>query len=128
MTDSNVKYCSQVLIVGNVEETQQFYREKLGFTIEGQFVERGGASFLLKQADASNANAIRPSHQVGVPLDTYIWVNDVDVLYEEFVSAGVQIPCGYGVWHARFADQRQQRVQAVFRRSYCVGIEYLAEQ
>lgn len=115
MTDSNVKYCSQVLIVSNVEETQQFYSEKLGFTIEGQFVERGGASFLLKQADASNANAIRPSHQVGVPLDTYIWVNDVDVLYEEFESAGVPILFGpvdmeYGMRDLLISDNNGYRL------------------
>jgi catechol 2,3-dioxygenase-like lactoylglutathione lyase family enzyme len=77
---------SQCLLVSDVEKSQKYYRDQLGFTIEGQFVEREGVSFLIKKAEKKELT--RPNHTVNRYMDTYIWVNDVDLLYEEFKARG----------------------------------------
>jgi len=77
---------SQVLLVSNVNETKDYFRDKLGFTVEGQFVERGGVSFLLKEIE--NSNLIRPNHTINGFMESYLWVDDADQVYEEFKTKG----------------------------------------
>ncbi|WP_274362248.1 VOC family protein [Paenibacillus thermotolerans] len=80
---------SQCLLVLDVEKSQQYYRDRLGFTIDGQFAERDGISFLLKQAE--NKSIIRPNHTVNGYMDAYIWVDDADAVYEDFKARGATV-------------------------------------
>ncbi len=77
---------SQCLIVANVQRSQEYYRDQLGFKIDGQFVERDGVSFLIKKADSNEL--IRPNHTVNGFMDTYIWVDHVDDVYEDLKARG----------------------------------------
>ena len=81
-----LKKASQCLLVSDVKKSQDYYRDQLGFKIDGQFVERDGVSFLIKKAD--NKEIIRPNHTVNGFMDAYIWVDDVDVVYEDFKARG----------------------------------------
>lgn len=60
---------SQCLLVSDVEKSQDYYRDQLGFKIEGQFVERDGVSFLIKKAD--NQELIR---KMDLWMHTYGWM------------------------------------------------------
>jgi catechol 2,3-dioxygenase-like lactoylglutathione lyase family enzyme len=77
---------SQCLIVSDVKKSQEYYRDQLGFKIEGQFVERDGVSFLIKKAE--NKELIRPNHTVNGFMDSYIWVDDVDIVYGDLKEKG----------------------------------------
>lgn len=77
---------SQCLLVHNVESSKEYYRDQLGFTIEGQFVERDGVSFLLKEAESKDI--IRPNHTVNGFMDAYFWVDDADTVYEDLKARG----------------------------------------
>lgn len=77
---------SQCLLVEDVQKSQDYYRDQLGFRIDGQFVERGGVSFLIKQAD--HAGLIRPNHTVNGFMETYIWVDDADAVYADLKARG----------------------------------------
>jgi len=88
----NMKYASHVMIVKDMAESQQYYRDVLGFSIEGEFVNREGVHFLFKENQ--NAGAVRPNSQIGVVLDAYIWIEDVDSLYEELKNKGANIVFG----------------------------------
>lgn len=72
---------SQVLLVSDVNKSKKYYHEKLGFTIDGQFVERDGVSFLLKEIE--DKDLIRPNHTINGYMEGYLWVEDVDKIYEE---------------------------------------------
>ncbi|WP_314592138.1 VOC family protein [Paenibacillus terrigena] len=77
---------SQCILVSDVRQSQEYYREKLGFRIEGQFVERDGVSFLIKEAE--NKELIRPNHTVNGYMESYIWVDDVDIVFDDFKARG----------------------------------------
>ncbi|MFK7691325.1 VOC family protein [Paenibacillus sp. HJGM_3] len=80
------KKASQCLIVSDVGKSQEYYRDRLGFKMEGQFVERDGVSFLIKQA--ADKDLIRPNHTVNGYMETYIWVDDVDSVFGELKTRG----------------------------------------
>jgi predicted enzyme related to lactoylglutathione lyase len=88
----NMKYASHVMVVKDLTEAQQYYRDILGFTIDGEFVMREGVYFLFKES--SFEGAVRPNSLIGVVLDTYIWVEDVDAVYEELKGKGANIIFG----------------------------------
>lgn len=77
---------SQCLLVDDVQKSQDYYRNQLGFSVDGQFVERDGVSFLIKKAD--EAGLIRPNHTVNGFMETYIWVDDADSVYEDLKARG----------------------------------------
>ncbi|TLS51612.1 hypothetical protein FE782_13995 [Paenibacillus antri] len=81
---------SQTLLVSDVSISQEYYRDQLGFKIEGQFVERDGVSFLIKKAE--NKELIRPNHTVNGFMESFIWVDgNVDEFYEEFKARGAKV-------------------------------------
>jgi len=87
-----MKYASHVVVVNDLEVAQQYYKDVLGFTIDGEFVFREGVHFLFKESKVEGA--VRPNAQIGVVLDAYIWVEDVDALHEELQSRGAKIIFG----------------------------------
>ena len=87
------------LIVDDIFQSAEFYRDKLGFDFNHiwgeppQFVivHRDGVYIMLKSI-GSQGN-VRPNHHVysDACWDAYIWVKDADALYEELRSRGVKI-------------------------------------
>lgn len=76
-------------MVSDLNRSKEYYRDKLGFTIDGQFVERGGISFLLKEIE--NKEWIRPNHTINGFMESYLWVDDADHMYEELKARGALI-------------------------------------
>jgi predicted enzyme related to lactoylglutathione lyase len=89
-------------IVDDIVATANFYRDKLGFKYErfwGEppcfaMVNRSGITIMLSQLEKTGVmrpnSAADPDGEGGV-WDAYIWVDDVDALYEEFKGKGVKI-------------------------------------
>lgn len=42
----NITHTSYVLAVKDLKEAQQYYKDVLGFTVDGEFIFREGANFL----------------------------------------------------------------------------------
>jgi catechol 2,3-dioxygenase-like lactoylglutathione lyase family enzyme len=107
---------SQCLLVFDVIKSQEYYRDKLGFIIDGQFVERDGVSFLIKEAE--NKELIRPNHTVNGFMDSYIWVDDVDIVYGDLKAKGALLESepvnqSYGV--------REVLVYDIDGYRFCIG-------
>src|SRR5262245_10468666 len=84
-------------LVADVARSAEYYRDKLGFTI-GPYsedppvfviVERDGIRLQLSVAENGSGGPNRQFKDVA--LDAYLWVNDVEALYQEFSAAGATI-------------------------------------
>jgi catechol 2,3-dioxygenase-like lactoylglutathione lyase family enzyme len=88
-------------VVPDVVATAEFYRDKLGFELLGYFldppvyamVRRDSAEIHFGTADG-NRIQINESVRKGMGTDAYIFVTDVNALYEEFRNRGVEIAEG----------------------------------
>jgi uncharacterized glyoxalase superfamily protein PhnB len=101
MTDTEQKLygVAPYLIVDDIFESAEFYRDKLGFDFNRiwgeppQFVivHRDAVHIMLKSIGSTGH--VRPNHHVyaDAPWDAYIWVKDADALYDELRSRGVKI-------------------------------------
>ena len=88
-------------VVPDVVRTAEFYRDKLGFELLGYFadppvyamVRRNSAEIHFGKADG---DSIKFNEMVrrGLGTDAYIFVTDVNALYEEFRANGVEITEG----------------------------------
>ena len=87
-------------IVDDVVATAHFYRDKLGFSFVRFWGEppcftimtRSGAAIMLSQFERSGL--MRPNSVAdpdGGAWDAYIWIDNADVLYEEFGQKGVTV-------------------------------------
>ena len=86
-----------ILLVKDVVYSANWYRDKLGFTIAAFYgdpagfaiIERDGHYIMLSRADA---NLITPNWKIADKTSNiYLWVDDVETLYKEFISAGATI-------------------------------------
>ncbi|NER14228.1 hypothetical protein GWK08_12310 [Leptobacterium flavescens] len=101
-----MKKIAPYFIVENVPETVDFYVQKLGFSIDFlgdapmfSIVSRGEVSLMFRQL--KKAGMTRPNriphleagwHTDGAEAwDAYIWVENADALYKEFISKGISI-------------------------------------
>jgi catechol 2,3-dioxygenase-like lactoylglutathione lyase family enzyme len=88
-------------VVPDVVKTAEFYRDKLGFEILGFFadppvyamVRRDSAEIHFGKADSKNVQ-MNEMVRRGLGTDAYIFVTDVNALYQEFVERGVEITEG----------------------------------
>lgn len=88
-------------VVPDVVKTAEYYRDKLGFEILGYFldppvyamVRRDSAEIHFGKADGEQ---IQTNEMVrkGLGTDAYIFVTDVNGLFEEFTRNGVEIVGG----------------------------------
>ena len=88
------------LLVDDVKASADWYRDKLGFRYERLWgdppcfamVKRNGVIIMLKEAIGIKGK-VRPNHTVyeDACWDAYLWVEEVDALYEEFKAKGVNI-------------------------------------
>ncbi len=96
MKKAELKSIAPQLVVEDVVATAEFYRDVLGFRILGYFAEppvysivaRDGVEIHFGKSEttvASNAMVRTGS------FDVYIWVSDIDVIYEELRSSGAEI-------------------------------------
>ena len=97
-TRSKLTGIAPQFVVPDVVGTAEFYREKLGFELLGYFadppvyamVRRDNAEIHFGKADSERIQ-INETVRKGLGTDAYIFVSDVNALYEEFVERGVQI-------------------------------------
>ena len=85
-------------VVEDVVRTAEYYRDVLGFEILGYFsdppvyamVSRGGAEMHFGKADGERADASTTSFR-RVGFDAYVWVDDINGLFDELKAAGAEI-------------------------------------
>ena len=100
MTESSIRFkrLAPQFVVPDVVKTAEFYRDKLGFTILGYFadppvfamVERDDVEVHFGKAD-NGETRVNESVRRGLGTDAYIWVSDIDALFEELSKRGVEI-------------------------------------
>ena len=85
-------------VVPDVVGTAEYYRDRLGFEILGFFAEppvyamvrRDNAEIHFGQSDRK-AIQVNETIRKGLGSDVYIFVSDVNALYQEFVEKGVDV-------------------------------------
>lgn len=85
-------------VVRDVVKTAEFYRDELGFTILGYFadppvfamVARDDVEIHFGKADGDKIQ-VNDSVRKGLGTDVYIWVTDIEELYEELSKRNVEI-------------------------------------
>ena len=98
-TEQKLYGIAPYLIVDDIFQSAEFYRDKLGFDFNRiwgeppQFVivHRDGVHIMLKSI--GSRGSVRPNYSVyeDACWDAYIWVKDADALYDELRSRGVKI-------------------------------------
>ena len=85
-------------VVPDVVKTAEYYLDKLGFELLGYFadppvfamVRRDGAEIHFGKADGDNIQ-VNDTIRKGLGTDAYIFVDDVNALYNEYLDRGVEI-------------------------------------
>jgi predicted enzyme related to lactoylglutathione lyase len=85
-------------VVEDVVSTAEYYRDVLGFEILGYFadppvyamVARGGVEMHFGKADGRRADTSSVDFR-RVGFDAYIWVNDIQALFDELTASGAEI-------------------------------------
>lgn len=100
MTSSPVRFkkVAPQLVVPDVVKTAEFYRDELGFTILGYFldppvyamVSRDGVEIHFGKGDDDTVQ-LNESVRKGLGSDIYIWVSDIDQLFAELSAKNVEI-------------------------------------
>ncbi len=84
-------------VVADPVATAEYYRDVLGFEILGYFAEppvfamvaRGGVEIHFGKADAEPQRSNLELRKISS--DAYVWVDDVDTLFEELTASGADI-------------------------------------
>ncbi|MEO5860713.1 MAG: VOC family protein [Pyrinomonadaceae bacterium] len=87
-------------VVADPVVTAEYYRDVLGFEILGYFgeptvfamVARGGVEFHFGKAEAEPQRTNLELRKISS--DAYIWVDDVEELFEELTASGADIIAG----------------------------------
>jgi len=100
MTDTplRLKSIAPQFVVQDVVQTAEFYRDELGFKILGYFadppvfamVARDGVEIHFGKADGDRVQ-VNESVRKGLGTDAYIWVSDIEKLFEELSARNVEI-------------------------------------
>ena len=96
MTKAVLKSIAPQLVVPDVVATAEYYRDVLGFEILGYFAEppvysmvaRDGVEIHFGKSEAAGASnsTVRSGS-----FDVYIWVTDIEAMFEELKSSGADI-------------------------------------
>jgi len=98
MTRSKIISSASVLLVSDVVESANWYRDKLGFSYDkfyGQppdfcILERDNFNIMLSQV--KDTSEIKPNWKTVEKMwNIYFWVDDVEAIYEEFQKSGATI-------------------------------------
>lgn len=85
-------------LVADVTKAAEHYRDKLGFRIVGYFFEdppvfamvgRDDQIIMLSLVEGSRGGSNRNHKREAI--DAYLWVDDIDALYAEFLQSGADI-------------------------------------
>jgi catechol 2,3-dioxygenase-like lactoylglutathione lyase family enzyme len=87
------------IVVPDVVATAEYYRDELGFKILGYFadppvyamVERDNVEIHFGKADEGSTVQVNETLRKGVGNDLYVWVSDIDAMFEELSAKNVQI-------------------------------------
>ena len=98
---AKLKQIAPQFVVPDVVKTAEYYRDFLGFKILGFFsdppvyamVARDGVEIHFGSADGDEIK-VNESVRKGLGTDAYIFVSDVQKLYEEFLERSVNITEG----------------------------------
>jgi len=93
-----LKKVAPQFVVPDVVKTAEFYRDELGFTILGYFldppvyamVSRDEVEIHFGKADG-NSVQVNESVRRGLGSDVYIWVSDIGQLFSELSARNVEI-------------------------------------
>jgi hypothetical protein len=96
---AKLKQIAPSFVVGDVVNTAEYYRDKLGFKILGYFLDppvfatvaRDGVELHFGKIDEGQEMKGNEMVRKGLGNDAYIFVDDVHSLYEEFNTKGVEI-------------------------------------
>jgi uncharacterized glyoxalase superfamily protein PhnB len=99
VTAAQLRDVSPVLLVTNVTASADYYRDKLGFSVEGfwgeppmfSIVMRDGLRVMLNQVGAGDR--IYPNGGYDGRYSVYLSVSDADVLHAEAAANGADIVC-----------------------------------
>jgi len=87
-------------IVEDVVKTAEYYRDMLGFKILGYFFEdppvfamvgRDGVEFHFGKVDDGQQMRVNTEIRKGIGHDAYIFVDDIQALFEEFSEKDIEI-------------------------------------
>ena len=87
------------IVVPDVVRTAEYYRDVLGFKILGYFadppvfamVERDDVEIHFGKADEDSSLQKNETIRRGLGTDVYIWVSDIEAMFEELSAKNVQI-------------------------------------
>lgn len=93
------KRLSPQIVVPDVVRTAEYYRDELGFTILGYFadppvyamVERDDVEIHFGKADEGATVQVNETLRKGLGNDLYIWVSDINAMFEELSAKNVEI-------------------------------------
>jgi uncharacterized glyoxalase superfamily protein PhnB len=98
-TSDNVTFKSIApsFVVSDVVATAEYYRDVFGFKILGYFADppvfamvgRGGVEIHFGKADAEPQRSNLELRKISS--DAYVWVDDVEALFQEFSTSGADI-------------------------------------
>lgn len=97
---AKLKQVAPSFVVADVVKTAEYYRDALGFEIRGYFFEdppvfaivgRDGVEFHFGKIDEGNEMRVNTDIRRGIGHDAYIFIDDVQSLFEEFKDKNVEI-------------------------------------
>jgi hypothetical protein len=96
---AKLKQVAPSFVVADVVKTAEYYRDELGFNILGYFLDppvfamvaRDGVEFHFGKGDEGKEVQVNESVRKGLGTDAYIFVDDVQALYEELREKNVEI-------------------------------------
>jgi len=94
-----LKRIAPQIVVPDVVSTAEYYRDELGFKILGYFadppvfamVERDDVEIHFGKIDKDSTPQRNENIRRGLGTDVYIWVSDIDAMFEELSAKNVQI-------------------------------------
>ena len=94
---ATVRQVWPLLAVQNIERSLEFYRDRLGFVLNGTAenegkmfwcrLERGGACLMLQQAEEEDG----PAEHRGNGVSFYFVCDDADAIFTELTSRGLKL-------------------------------------
>jgi predicted enzyme related to lactoylglutathione lyase len=112
MNKSNVKQSVPFFMVTNMDESLNFYIEKLGFTITNKWEPRGKIEWCLLQLDAVSIMLQEygqnpPTDKLGEGVSVYFICEDALTIYRQISSKGLSISepfVGNNMWVVGLKD------------------------
>jgi uncharacterized glyoxalase superfamily protein PhnB len=86
---AEIQGIAPVLVVRDLKRAADHYEGVLGFEVEGVF--EGPARFCIAERDGLALMLVEREPHASSPWSAYVWVDDVDALFEELTTSGAEI-------------------------------------